>query len=80
VSGETLRIKVGDIVKLQTHDFRKEVQGQFGVTLERYKIIKEKVNGTFTDYNAVVLITTGKLKGQLYHVGPYRLSGLSHHI
>jgi len=81
VDTDRLRIRRGDIIKFNSEiSFKKEVRGKYGVILERYRIIKEKLNGTFKDYYAVVLITTGKLKGQLQHVCCHNLSNLSKQI
>lgn len=82
VDSNQLRLRRGDIIRFSESEFKfgKEVKGEFGVILERYRIIKRKINGTFKDYYAVVLITSGKLKGQLQHVGCHRLSGLSKNI
>ncbi len=66
--------RVGDIIRF---DYRfGKLKGYFGVILERYKILKEKPIGTFNDYGAVVLISNGKRKGEVYNVSPQRLAGL----
>jgi hypothetical protein len=84
VDGNQLRLRRGDMIRFSSGDwtggFRKDIRGEYGVILERYRIIKRKINGTFKDYYAVVLITSGKLKGQLQHVGCHKLSSLSKHI
>ena len=81
VDSDRLNLRRGDIIKFNTKwNFKKEVRGKYGVILERYRIIKQKLNGTFKDYYAVVLITSGKLKGQLQHVGCHNLSSLSKQI
>ena len=77
VDSDRLRLRKGDIVQFSNlRVFRKDIKGQFGVILERYRIIKQKMNGTFKDYYAVVLIISGKLKGNLQHIGCYNLSKL----
>jgi len=80
VDTDRLRLRRGDMIKFCSSTFRKDIRGKYGVILERYRIIKEKLNGTFKDYYAVVLITSGKLKGQLQHVGCHKLSSLSKQI
>jgi len=81
VNSDRLRLTKGDIIRFNNQWlFKKDIRGEFGVILERYRIIKQKLNGTFKDYYAVVLITTGKLKGQLQHVGRCNLSSLSKQI
>ena len=81
VDSDRLRIRKGDIVRIaDSYIYRKNVRGEFGVVLDRYRIVKQKVNGTFKDYYAIVLISTGEDKGQLLSVGPHRLSGLSKNI
>ena len=80
VDTDRLGLRRGDIIRFNSYTFRKEVRGKYGVILERYRIIKEKLNGTFKDYYAVVLITSGKLKGQLQHVGCHKLASLSKQI
>lgn len=73
-----LSLRKGDLIKFATGYtvFRKDVRGQFGVILERYKIIKIKERATYVDYYAIVLIITGKSKGELYNVCPFNLSRL----
>jgi hypothetical protein len=80
VDSDNLSLRRGDIIKFSEFKWGKEVKGQFGVILERYRIIKEKLNGTFKDYYAVVLITSGKLKGKLQHIDRTKLSSLSKQI
>lgn len=83
IDSDKLRLKRGDMIKFSPAihgGFGKYVRGEFGVILERYRIVKRKLNGTFKDYYAVVLITSGKLKGQLQHVGCHKLSCLSKNI
>ncbi len=82
VDSDRLRLRRGDIIKFSSCQwtFKKDIRGKYGVILERYRIIKAKLNGTFKDYYAVVLITSGKLKGQLQHVGCHKLSSLSKQI
>ncbi len=81
VDTDRLRIRRGDIIRFASqYKFKKAVRGELGVIIERYRIIKYKLNGTFKDYYAVVLVTTGKLKGQLQHVGCHVLSNLSKQI
>ena len=80
VDSDRLRLRRGDIIKFNSSTFRKDIKGKYGVILERYRIIKEKINGTYKDYYAVVLITSGKLKGQLQHVCCHKLSSLSKQI
>jgi hypothetical protein len=80
VDSDKLRLRRGDIIKFSSDQwcgFRQEVRGEFGVILERYRVIKNKVNGIFKDYYAVILITSGEAKGQLQHVGCHDLSKLS---
>jgi hypothetical protein len=80
IDSDKLRLRRGDIIKFSNFSFGKKVRGQFGVILERYRIIKNKLNGTFKDYYAVVLITSGELKGQLQHVGCHKLSNIKKDI
>ena len=80
VDSDRLRLRRGDIIKFESSTFRKDIQGKYGVILERYRIIKRKNIGTFKDYYAVVLIVSGKLKGQLQHVSCHKLSSLSNSI
>ena len=80
VNSDRLKTKRGDIIQFDCCTFKKAVRDEYGVVLERYRIIKQKENGLFKDYYAIVLVTSGKLKGTLYHVSPYRLSGLKKHI
>ena len=82
VDSDRLRIRRGDIIRFSSckWTFRKEVRGKYGVIIERYRIIKYKISGTFKDYYAVVLVTSGKLKGQLYNVSCHRLSSLNKQI
>jgi len=82
VDSDRLRLRRGDMIRFSSckWTFKKDIRGKYGVILERYRIIKTKINGTFKDYYAVVLITSGKLKGQLQHVGCHKLSSLSKQI
>jgi hypothetical protein len=84
IDTDKLRLRRGDMIRFSPADYRggfgKKVRGEFGVILERYRIIKRKLNGTYKDYYAVVLITSGELKGQLQHVGCHKLSCLSKNI
>jgi len=83
VDSDKLRLRRGDMIKFSISNyggFRKDLRGEFGVIIERYRIIKNKLNGTFVDYYAVVLITSGKLKGKLQHVGCHKLSNLIKNI
>jgi len=80
VDSDRLRIRKGDIIQFNHCMFKKEIYQEFGVILERYRIIKQKNNGTFKDYYAIALITTGKLKGELYHVTYSRVSALKKEI
>lgn len=84
IDSDKLRLRRGDMIRFSPSDYRggfgKKVRGEFGVILERYRIVKRKLNGTFKDYYAVVLITSGELKGHLQHVGCHKLSCLSKNI
>jgi len=80
VDSDRLRLRRGDIIRFDSCTFRKKIRGKYGVILERYRIIKEKLNGTFKDYYAVVLITSGELKGHLQHICCHNLSNLSKQI
>jgi hypothetical protein len=70
-----LTYRVGDIIRfsMSSFIFRKDIRGQYGTILIRYKIIKEKRYKTFIDYYAIVLINSGESKGKLYNVCPFNL-------
>lgn len=77
-----LSIRRGDLIHFSkdSQAFRENLRGESGVILDRYKIIKEKTTGTYVDFYAIVMITSGESKGELYNVCPFNLSRLFKYV
>lgn len=72
-----LGLRKGDIVRFSHSPiFPKEIRGEMGVVLERFKLVKDKGYHTFQDYGAIVMIITGEMKGKIRkYFSDYGLSG-----
>jgi len=77
VDSDRMDRRKGDIVRLDSESYKKDVRKCFAVILDRYVVIKQKQNGTFRDYCTIMMLITGKCKGELYHTSQHNTSSLS---
>lgn len=65
-TNKRLKLQRGDIVSFDQSDYLpKYAQGQFGVVIDRYRLVKDKYI-TFRDYCCVLMVITGSEKGRVF--------------
>jgi len=63
-----MKKRPGDVVRFNNKNVSPSIFGEYGVILDRYRIIKDK--GTvFKDYYSIIMIITGRKKGTVLKMG-----------
>jgi len=70
IDSDKLELRKGDVIRLpkdtRYRRYAKDSHGEYAVVLERYRITKEKPHGKFYDYGCVLMMITGKNKGNIF--------------
>lgn len=79
-TNKRLKLQRGDIVLFdQSNYLPKYAQGQFGVVIDRYRLVKDKYV-TFKDYYCVLMVITGSQKGRVFKFAIAKAGVINKHI